>query len=159
MLAREIMSHPVLTAPEDATLRDVANLMRDRRIGGVPIVGRDERIVGIITVSDFAAKQHGIPFSLVHAPKVLGEWLGREGLEAIYERAGSKLARDIMTTPVVCGNEGDTLERIVELMLEHDVTRIPVVRDEVPVGIVARHDLLSLLSLRLAGRTEPTARP
>jgi len=34
---------------------------------------------------------------------------------------------------------------VVELMLRHTIHRVPVVRDAVPVGIVARHDILKLM--------------
>jgi CBS domain-containing protein len=46
---------------------------------------------------------------------------------------------------VVTVTEADSVEKVVELMLHHDVNRIPVVRDGTPVGIVARHDLLRLM--------------
>jgi len=51
----------------------------------------------------------------------------------------------VMTGPVVTVSEDDTVTRAVELMLKHDVNRLPVVRDGRPVGIVARHDLLRMM--------------
>ena len=47
----ELMSSPVVTADRTDTVRVVANRMRGRSIGCVPIVDR-ERLVGIVTVSD-----------------------------------------------------------------------------------------------------------
>ena len=47
----EFMTTPVVTAGRTDTIRVVANLMRGRSIGCVPVVD-DDRLVGIITVSD-----------------------------------------------------------------------------------------------------------
>ena len=47
----ELMTAPVVTADRTDTVRVVANRMRGRSIGCVPIVDR-ERLVGIVTVSD-----------------------------------------------------------------------------------------------------------
>jgi CBS domain-containing protein len=41
--------------------------------------------------------------------------------------------------------EEQSAEDAVQLLLRHDVNRLPVVRDGVPVGLVARHDLLRLM--------------
>jgi CBS domain-containing protein len=46
----------------------------------------------------------------------------------------------------VTATEDDTVTAVVERLLRHDISRLPVVRDGVPVGIVARHDLLKLLA-------------
>ena len=47
----ELMTRPVVTAGRTDTVRVLANLMRGRTIGCVPVV-EDERLVGIVTVSD-----------------------------------------------------------------------------------------------------------
>ena len=47
----ELMTRPVVTAVRTETVRVVANRMRGRSIGCVPVVDR-ERLVGIVTVSD-----------------------------------------------------------------------------------------------------------
>jgi len=39
----------------------------------------------------------------------------------------------------------ESAEEAVTLFLRHDIHRIPVVRDGVPVGMVSRHDLLRLM--------------
>jgi CBS domain-containing protein len=46
------MSTAVATVGPDETIRRVANLMRGRTIGCVPVLDKKERLVGIVTVSD-----------------------------------------------------------------------------------------------------------
>ncbi len=50
-----------------------------------------------------------------------------------------------MDAAVVTVTEGEPVADVVERMLRHDITRVPVVRDGVPVGVVARHDLLRMM--------------
>lgn len=145
MRIKEIMVQPAMTASEQTSLEEIAALMLQHHIGCVPVVDARGALCGIITESDFAAKEKGIPFSTFRAPQVLGEWLTDEGIERLYELARKRAAREIMNTSVVTLAEEEPIERAVELMLQHDINRIPVVRDRVPVGIVSRHDLLKLL--------------
>jgi CBS domain-containing protein len=56
-------------------------------------------------------------------------------------------AREIMSSPVITLTEEDAFEEVVKKMLHHDINRVPIVNKEgVPVGIVARYDLLRLIS-------------
>jgi acetoin utilization protein AcuB len=48
---REVMSRPVITIDEDATLEHAAKLMLENKLGGLPVLS-GERLVGIITVTD-----------------------------------------------------------------------------------------------------------
>ncbi len=41
--------------------------------------------------------------------------------------------------------EDNSIEEVIELLLYRELNRIPVVRDDVPVGIIARYDLLKLI--------------
>ena len=145
MKARDIMTQPVTSVNEETTLEEIARQLLDKHIGCVPVVDEQGKLSGIITESDFAAKERGLPFSTFHAPQVLGQWLPGDSLERIYQAARSRKAREIMNHHVVVVREDDSIEDIVSLMLRNDINRIPVVRDGVPVGIVARHDLLALL--------------
>jgi acetoin utilization protein AcuB len=47
----DFMSHGVVTAQPDTTLRQAANLMRGRTIGCLPVID-DGQLVGIVTITD-----------------------------------------------------------------------------------------------------------
>lgn len=49
---KRIMSHPVITLPPEATIAQAAELMLDKKIGGIPIVDSGGQLVGILTESD-----------------------------------------------------------------------------------------------------------
>ena len=151
MIVREIMVSPVITVPEDCSLTDAARLMLECHIGCLPVVNEKAELSGIVTDSDFVAKEKGLPFSLSRFPRLLGEWLPKEGAERIYKAAGDTAVREIMSSTVITLTEEDTLETVLERMLQTGLHRLPVVKDRKPVGIVARHDLLRLLLKRMPG--------
>ena len=145
MKVREVMSTPVVVVQEEATLEEVARTMLDHHIGCAPVVNRKGLLVGVITESDFAAKEKGFPFSTFRAPQLLGQWISSDNVERIYEAARQLQAKEIMQPQVITVTEDQTMNDAVVLMFEHDINPIPVIRDGVPVGIVSRHDLLRLL--------------
>lgn len=159
MKVKDIMSQPVITAREDASLEEVARLMLQHDIGAVPIVDDRGRLVGIITESDFTGKERGFPFSVYRAPQVFGEWITPEGIERIFAAARSRKAKEIMSAPVVTAREDEPVSAVVERMIQYNLHRIPVVRDSVPVGMITRHDLLKLMldTARRPGQPEGPA--
>jgi CBS domain-containing protein len=52
MRAQDIMTTDVVTVSPETGVRDVAKLMIDRRISGVPVVDSDGHIVGVVTERD-----------------------------------------------------------------------------------------------------------
>ena len=153
MLVRQIMLTPVITVDEECSLEEAAKIMLDRNVGGLPVVDDRGELCGIVTESDFVAREKGIPFSLYRFPQMFGEWMPHEHVERIYEAARRRAVREIMSREVITVTEVDTIETVLEKMLKCGLHRLPVVRDRKPVGIVTRHDLLRLM-LRQWSRTE-----
>lgn len=146
MKVKDIMTEPVITIGEDTSLQEVAKIMLENRIGGVPVINASGDLTGIVTESDFTAKEKCVPFSLFRAPQLFGAWLGNDA-EDLYARAGNIPAREVMSTSVVTVTENDPIERVLELLLKYDINRIPVVKDRKPVGIVARRDILRVMKI------------
>ena len=142
---RDIMTQPPITIPEDANLEQTARVMLENGIGCLPVVDGAGLLVGIVTESDFAAKSARIPFSTFEAPQVLGQWMGKEGVERVYQEARRREVREIMSHPVHVVDDDDVIEKVLELMLKRKIKHVCVVRDGRPVGVVARHDLLKMM--------------
>ncbi|MHB0998893.1 MAG: CBS domain-containing protein [Armatimonadota bacterium] len=58
--ARDIMSKKVITAGEDASVIDLAEIMINKRINRIPIV-RDNKVIGIVTRTDILKGTCGYP--------------------------------------------------------------------------------------------------
>ena len=127
MLLTEAMNDDVVTAPRDATLQAVAELMRDRGVGSVVIVD-GERPCALITDRDVAIA------------------LGADGAKPSDE-ADSHASR-----PLVTGDAGMDLEEGAAKMVQHRVRRLPVLGgDGSLVGIVTLDDIaVKAGDLRLA---------
>lgn len=48
----DIMTHHVITIAPDAPIEDAANLMLTRKIGGLPVVDHENKVLGVITETD-----------------------------------------------------------------------------------------------------------
>jgi nucleotide-binding universal stress UspA family protein/predicted transcriptional regulator len=144
----EIMSAPVATVEPSTPLEEVARTMLEREIRGVPVVGPDGELAGMVTDTDFVGKEVYVPFAhpAARRPQVFERWLDDRLFEDLCAEARRVPAGRIMSAPVVTVAEDAPVEEAVRLMLHHDVSRLPVVRDGALVGIVARHDLLKLMA-------------
>ncbi len=151
MKVGEIMTEPVITVSKDRTLEEVAHIMLKSKVGGLPVVDNEGKIVGLVTESDFSAKEHAIPFSRNYAPQLFGEWMSKEGINKAYEAARSIEVQEVMSKPAITIGEDDTVAEAVRRMLERRVHRLPVVRDGIPIGIVSRHDLLKMVVQKFQG--------
>lgn len=112
----EVMTAPVVAVDVGASLREVAELMRERNVGSVVVLEHD-RPVGVLTDRD-------ITLCVV-----------ADGVDAA-EQAGAYATR-----PLVTGSEEMELEEAVALMVTHRIRRLPVLRGEELAGIVTIDDV------------------
>ena len=56
MNIREIMSSPAITVGPETSIQEVARIMRENHISGVPIVGGDGALLGVVTELDLIAR-------------------------------------------------------------------------------------------------------
>lgn len=139
------MRQPVISMREQDSLEDAARVMLEHNLRGVPVVNAQGKISGFLSVSDYLAKDERVPFTKYYTRQLFGKAIDETGIEKVYQEARATPIKEIMKKNVISVTEEDSVEKVVELMLDRDLNRIPVVRDGVPVGIVARFDLLRLM--------------
>jgi CBS domain-containing protein len=128
MLVRHVMTEAPRSLSEDMTAADAAGIMRSFDVGVVPVV-RDEELVGLVTDRDLVIR-------------VVAE---REDPSAI--RLG-----DIATASPVTISPDANLSDARQLMANHRVRRLPVLKSGALVGILSLGDLaLSHRSERAIG--------
>jgi CBS domain-containing protein len=144
MQAADIMSKVVISVAPDTAVADVAALMLNRAISSVTVVGPTGRLLGIITEGDLLRR---IETGTERRPS---RWLemvsSNAALAADYVRSRARKACDVMTRPVVTARETTSLRDIVDLMEAKHVKRLPIVQDDVVVGIVSRANLIRALA-------------
>jgi CBS domain-containing protein len=154
MKAGDIMTRRVITIDPDSTVGNAARRMLDDRIGGMPVVDEEGRIVGMLSEDE-----------LLHRAEIGTErhrswWLRLLAKPSSYAdeyvKSHGHKVRDVMTRQVVSVDENAPLAEVVRLMEKNHVTRLPVLRDGTLVGIVTRSNLMHALA-SAAEFTEPTA--
>jgi len=116
--AAAIMNSPVKTITPETVVNEAEKVMLRYGHTGLPVV-RDDRLVGIVSRRDVEkAAHHG----LGHAP-----------------------VKAFMTTSLVSVGPETPASVVRDLMIEHDIGRLPVIENGRLVGIVTRTDVLRTL--------------
>lgn len=139
MKVGDVMTRGVITVPPDMSLHKAATLMLQYELSGFPVVEQG-RLVGIITEGDFLRRaETGTERKRSHWLEL---FLGPGQLAEEYTRAHGRTVDEVMTRNIVSIGEGASLEEAVQLMEKHRVKRLPVVRNDVIVGMISRGTLL-----------------
>ena len=149
-LARDIMTAPVITVTPDTSVKDLAALFRDKRIGGVPVV-QDGKLVGIVTEGDLMALDADVQyphyFELFDSIIYLGS---QKKFKEQLEKAAAAIVEQLMTRrdKVKTIGPDEPARAAATLMSRHHFDRVPVVdENDAVVGLVTRHDIMKLIGL------------
>jgi CBS domain-containing protein len=137
MKVKELMSEGVITVAPDATLKEVAALLVEHGISGVPVVGADGALLGVVSEGDILLKERG-----ADRESGLLRWLlGGVSIEA--EKLEARTASDAMTSPAVTIAPNRDVYQAARLMTDEGIKRLPVVDGHGSLlGIVTRRDLV-----------------
>jgi CBS domain-containing protein len=153
MRAKDVMTSPVLTVGLDATVQEIAKLLIERRVSGVPVLDPGGRIVGIVSEGDLMRR-------VEHADDHHRSWWLKLFSDATadatdYVKTHGRRAGDVMSRDVVAVAEDTPLHEIAILLEERRIKRVPVVRDGRLLGIVSRANLLQGLAASPAAAMPP----
>ena len=119
MVARDIMNKIVTAAKKNTIGRDLAIKLLSGMYSGLPVVDDKGKVVGVVS-----------EFDLLKAIR------GGKALEQVK-------AEDIMSKNPICVSENTPVEEVIDLMMKHNIIRVPVVRNDNLVGVISRCDILS----------------
>ncbi len=148
MQVREIMSSPAITVRSGAEIRDVARLMREHVISGVPVVDASGKLLGLITELDMIARN-----APLHQPRYIAVLsamipVSLEEVRNYQEQLRQVLATsamDLMRDEFKTVTPDTPVEDALEIMLDPEVTMLPVIEEGNLVGVVTRTDLVRLI--------------
>jgi CBS domain-containing protein len=136
----DVMTRSVATVHPETPLKDVAALMVERGISGVPVVDADGSVLGIVSEADFVIKERGV---VADRNRLLARVFGKSSKErAELAKIEATTAGEAMTSPALTVGATDTLQWAAEQMASRRVNRLPVVEEGRLVGIVTRADLV-----------------
>jgi IMP dehydrogenase len=108
-----------VTLTAESTIADALRIMKENKIGGIPIVDNKNKLVGILTNRDLR-----------------------------FETAKSKRVSDVMTKEnLVTAPEGTDMKKAEKILQQHKIEKLPVVKkDGTLVGLITYRDILQLHS-------------
>jgi CBS domain-containing protein len=120
--AKDIMKHQVVTVDSAMSVRDTAKIMDDAGIGCIVVI-ENNIAVGIVTERDFVKRvvSRGIPLTTP--------------------------IKQIMSSPLIVVNPEENIWEVAELMKQRRIHKVPVVHQNLLVGMVTATDLTRICSI------------
>ena len=156
MIAKDIMSRDVVTAIPEMTLHELSELLIDNQITGVPVIGADGILVGVISQTDIVRHERESK-PQTHVPGYyIQEHVLPQGFQ--IETPDYTRVKDCMTPIVISGRENDSVVELAQMMLAQRIHRIVITDKGRLQGIVTTVDLLQAL-LRLLSQNGRAKKP
>ena len=130
--AKDIMHTDLITVGLDTKLQELMQLLNHRRISGAPVVDAEGLPVGVISLTDVATY-------------VSQAWIGAPN-EEIQQRLAETRVAEVMSPFLYFAQEGAGLHELAELMVEHQVHRLLILREGSVVGLISSLDLIRALA-------------
>jgi CBS domain-containing protein len=144
MRVRDAMTRDVLAVSKFDDISHAVKLLADRNISGLPVVDRENRVVGIISEADVVSmvgSRRAHTFTELMRP-IVGH--------PLPERKIGHLVGDIMTSPAVTVFPEAEISEAVRLMDGRRIRRLPVVdKDQRLVGLISRSDIVKAMGRKL----------
>jgi CBS domain-containing protein len=138
-IVRDVMTTSVIAVRKNASFKEMAAMLRARRVSAFPVVDDAGRVIGVVSEGDLLVKE-----------AVLAD--GTSMLAALRhvredDKAAGITAGDLMTSPAITIRPEVPVEEAARLMYDRRVKRLPVV-DKAGrlLGIISRVDVLAVFS-------------
>jgi CBS domain-containing protein/mannitol/fructose-specific phosphotransferase system IIA component (Ntr-type) len=133
LTVRDLMTERPRTVGPDAPLRSAVLDMLRAGVGGLPVVDEENRVLGMLSERELLRD-------------LLSHYLPRAGgVASLPPAAARRTVRDIMTRQVLCVAPEQPLAEVASLLLNKDVDRVPVVKEDRLVGFLTRGDIVRKL--------------
>lgn len=146
-IAKDVMTNDVIVAKEEDSIADVAKLLIEERIGGLPVVNSEEKVVGVISETDIIKKEKYIePPMFVNLLEGIIFLDDIRKMEDDIKKVAAYKVEDLMSKDIIMVNENDSFDEVANIMIKKSINRVPVVDDDKKLkGIICRYDIIKAL--------------
>jgi len=146
-LVSEIMTSPAITITEDRPVSEAAALMLEKNVGSLVVINADGELVGLLSESRYLPEESVLPYLRQSVLRILGSELGNpENIEEVIKSTRNTPVREAMRKDIETVSPDSHLAEVAKKMVGSGVHHLPVLVDGKPVGMVSRHDLLTLFA-------------
>lgn len=137
IFVQDVMHKEVISVLKFESIIHVAHILSDNNISGLPVVDKENKVIGMITQADILSmvgirREQTFKDLLKH---ILGE--------PLPERKTGDIVGDIMASPVITIKPGATIAEAAQILDEKKIRRLAVVDDKKAlIGIITRADIL-----------------
>ncbi len=140
MLVKDVMTKNPITIQEKESVLEAKDLMTKNKINKLPVVDKSGSLVGIITANDL---QRSTPSDATTLDMYeLGYLLSKLTVEKI------------MTKKVITVDENETVEEAARIMADKDFGCLPVMSNNLLIGIITESDLFKMFIEMFNARTK-----
>lgn len=146
LTACDIMTTEVITVKKDTSIQELARILYENHINGVPVVDDEGAVIGVICESDLIRKDKKL-----HIPTVVAVFdavfylESSKNFEKEIQRFNATTVNELYTKNVVSVDEKTPVDEIATLMTEKKTYTIPVMDGGRIVGIIGKADLIRSL--------------
>ncbi|MBI4697959.1 MAG: CBS domain-containing protein [Nitrospirae bacterium] len=146
LTAKDFMTKEVITIKPEATIEELARLLMKHKISGVPVVDDKNKLWGIVTENDLISQNKRL-----HIPTVIRLFdafivLGSGKMEVELKKMAATTVKEVCTSKIVSITEDTPLQEVATIMSEKKIHLLPVLRNNIVVGIVGKADIVDAMS-------------
>lgn len=146
MHVRDLMTPNPITVQLDTPVDTIAQLLLDHRINGVPVINKNNQVLGIVTAEDLihrAADERLEPRESIWKENFWISYFSPRG--STPGKAEGRTAAEVMSNDVRTIAPNISPSEAARQMVDYHIKSLPVVADNKLIGIIARADLLKYL--------------
>ena len=144
--AADVMTRDVITVTPKTSLRELATIIAQKKINGVPVVDDHGKLLGVVCQSDLVAQNKPLHIPTVFV--ILYSVIPLENpwrLQKEFKRLAATTVEEIFSSPAVTVSPDTDLTEVARLMVEEKFYTIPVVDGDKVVGILGKADVIRSL--------------
>ena len=148
LTAQDIMTKEVITVKKDMSVRELAQLLSDKKISGVPVIDDQDNLVCIVTENDLIDQAKKI-----HIPTVMALFdsfvflENPDRLEKDLKKMSASTVGDICTGEVITAKTDTPVDELATTMSEKNAHTLPVLdQDGNMVGVIGKSDIIRTIA-------------
>lgn len=145
LTAKDIMTTECITLTPDTDITAAARILLENKINGVPVV-EDGKVVGVLCQADLVAQQKRVTlpsfFTLLDGVFPISS---HEDLEKELTKITALTVADAMTPAPTFIHPDTGIDDIATMMANEKLYTLPVIDNDVLVGVVGKEDVLKTL--------------